>query len=123
MQTLGYPLVALAFAALILRLLAAPDGARLRRAFEWRPLRVLGRYSYAIYLLHVPILYLAGPWFFDPLAKGWPPAAAQLCIWAQMLAACWIAGALSWRLLEQPLLGLRRYFPYRPDPDAAPIPR
>ncbi len=123
MQTLGYPLVALGFSALLVGLLAAPAEARVRRAFEAAPLRALGRYSYAIYLLHVPIIFLAGPYLFDPLAHGWPPLAAQLGIWVQVLAACVLAGAVSWRLLEGPALGLRRYFPFRPGPDAAGIPR
>jgi peptidoglycan/LPS O-acetylase OafA/YrhL len=42
-------------------------GCRTRRAFEWRPLQRIGRFSYSLYLVHAPLLLLAWVYAVDPL--------------------------------------------------------
>ena len=52
--TIGFSAVA-AFSGCVLALsAAAPSGAVIRRLFESAPLRVLGQYSYAMYIFHGP---------------------------------------------------------------------
>jgi peptidoglycan/LPS O-acetylase OafA/YrhL len=41
--------------------------SRTRRAFEWRPLQRIGRYSYSLYLVHAPLLLLAWVYVVEPL--------------------------------------------------------
>jgi peptidoglycan/LPS O-acetylase OafA/YrhL len=63
------------------------------RVLAVRPLRFLGRISYSVYLWHWPILVLA------PIAVG-----AALLPWqtAACVAVSLLAGALSWRFIEEP---------------------
>src|SRR5262249_33161072 len=56
-QTAGYSLLAVAGSLLVamVAIEAAKGGGRLERAFAWRPLREFGKYSYAIYILQLPV--------------------------------------------------------------------
>lgn len=113
-QTVGFTAVALAFALL----LAASAGAdRIRSAapwaqvLRWPALCALGRYSFAIYLMHKPLHDLVG----RPLlaAQGGDLPHSLLLNGAYILASgaalCGMA-ALSYRWIEAPLLGLKRHF-------------
>jgi peptidoglycan/LPS O-acetylase OafA/YrhL len=51
-QVAGYSLLGVVFGGLLVAVLRAPQGSLLARCFESRPLRVLGKYSYALYLFH-----------------------------------------------------------------------
>jgi peptidoglycan/LPS O-acetylase OafA/YrhL len=49
----------LTFAGALARSTVASDDAPLNRALCWRPLALLGKYSYGVYLLHEPLFFLA----------------------------------------------------------------
>src|SRR5216683_2343743 len=56
METVGYPLIALFSAALIVVAIDPTSRhTRLSRFFQTRPMRVLGKYSYALYVFHFPL--------------------------------------------------------------------
>jgi peptidoglycan/LPS O-acetylase OafA/YrhL len=81
------------------------------------PLRQLGQYSYAIYVLHYPLSYAlarAG-WLDRPdfIAWGLTPLQAEFAYTGTMAAIAFAAGALSWHLWEKHFLKLRRLVPYR----------
>ena len=62
-----------------------------------------GTISYGLYLLHkIP---------FD-VAKTFHPDRHPLLALPILLAACYALAALSWNLLEQPFLRLKRFFSY-----------
>ena len=111
--TLGYSLLACGFAALLV-LIIAPGSLPVGRLFEARVLRFFGRYSYALYVFHHPLLFLKPdavsfdrlPTLFGSKLPGW------LLFCALGTATSLALALLSWRLLEKPLLGLRDYFPY-----------
>jgi len=92
-QTVGYPLIAAFYAALLLVTLQTPA---LTRWFSCAPLCCLGKYSYFIYLAHWP-LYL----WVDRL-----PIPAGPIFWLMTFAVSTgllvILGWLSWQLLERP---------------------
>jgi peptidoglycan/LPS O-acetylase OafA/YrhL len=76
---------------------SSPCGGVLR----WAPLMWIGRRSYALYLWHFPVFYLAGPL--------WRPGAepvAGLLAWAVAFALA----TASFRYIEQPMLELKTRF-------------
>jgi peptidoglycan/LPS O-acetylase OafA/YrhL len=107
--TIGYTLVAIGFGALLVHVLHARP-----RAFSGRVLPMLGRYSYALYIVHNPVLYLVGGrWFTHgvPVIGGsqLPGELAGVAMAGGLSMALSIA---SWHLLEKHFLALKRWFPY-----------
>ena len=82
-------------------------------------MRVAGRYSYGLYVVHVPLIplmYLAG---FSP-AKLIPRIgsefAALVLYIVVMLVASFVVAWLSWHLYEKRFLAFKRYFRYNRTP-------
>ena len=106
----GYSALALLFTAVLVRVLTRPSVARW---FTPAWLRFFGQYSYGLYVLHRPcieLLRLAG-FTADGIARGvgFEVAGMLLYMSALMLVSI-VAALLSWRLLEQPFLDLKRFF-------------
>lgn len=66
-------------------------------AAEWlKPAESFGRWSYGVFLWHLPLLlFIKG--------QGWMPSSGVLT-WLLLMVVATIAGALTWRLVERPLL-------------------
>ena len=94
-QTWGYTLVALTSSFLLMVVVSAPLAVRL---FSLAPLRMLGRYSYFIYLIHMPILVL-----LDQVVV-WQGLGRWLVYYGLVTIALVGIGALSWRYFEQPII-------------------
>ena len=99
MSTLGYSVIALASGTLLAGLLTEPW---LARVLGWRPLRMAGRYSYTAYLLHPMVIAELHTRFFPIYTRRF-----LLLVTAMTFALAW----LSWRIYEEPLLRLKRFFP------------
>jgi peptidoglycan/LPS O-acetylase OafA/YrhL len=112
MATVGFSLLCVINGALLVWVLTAPAAARRARCFEARPLRILGKYSYALYLLHGPAAALLGLHYaWDRF--GAHPFLAQGVFWLLAMGFTLALAMLSWVVLEAPLLRLKRHFPYR----------
>src|SRR5207248_6432302 len=79
-------------------------------------LRLFGKYSYAVYLVHEPI------WLTVKQALPVPPIfgyvlPAQLLVYAGMFPLMLVVGWLSWNLIERHFLAFQRFVPY-PKPPA-----
>ena len=114
-QGVGLSLLAIAPAGLLVRAMAAPAGGLWVRILESRVLRILGKYSYALYLLHV-LGGEIGHAFFHPdrwVAGGGSFFVAQLAYWAVAIACSMVLALASWYGIEAPFHRLRRFFPYR----------
>ncbi|MBS0187761.1 MAG: acyltransferase, partial [Planctomycetes bacterium] len=123
-QTVGLTVIGLLFGAILVRAvhasqreLARPEVTRsaLVRMFESRLLRLFGKYSYAMYLFHLPIRAVPRDLLFGKAlpSVGGLQLPAQLTFAAGCIAATFVAAWLSWNLYEKHWLALKRYFEYR----------
>ena len=106
----GYPIFAATFAAIIFLAAARTMNETALNVLDWAPLRSVGKYSYGIYLLHLPILRTSA-WvsralhiYTDTLRGklGW---ISVFCVLSYLLAYA------SWNLYERQFLRLKKYFP------------
>jgi peptidoglycan/LPS O-acetylase OafA/YrhL len=111
-QTIGFTLLCIGWGALLVWIVTAPERARIARLFRLPPLQSLGRYSYAIYLVHLPVALGVHQWLGQAAVRR-HFAAAQLGSFALTLAISYSLALLSWFALEEPMLRLKRRFPYR----------
>jgi len=110
MQRYGYAAVAVLFAAMIA--LALQPGTWAARLGEVRWLRVVGKYSYGIYIFHqIPMKYYAE---FLRWADGLTrfPIAASVMGTAMVFALTMGIAALSYHTVEMFFLRMKRYFAY-----------
>ena len=85
------------------------------RLVAWQPLRFLGKYSYALYLVQVPVAHLLWGFGYGPGVIGRLPHAA-------LGISCSIALAyVSWHLWEKHWLALKSRFP-RATAELVPVP-
>jgi peptidoglycan/LPS O-acetylase OafA/YrhL len=112
-----------AFTALALMVpgaFAVADGGRVRRVMGFPPLAYLGTLAYGIYLWHLGIMIQLQRWDWG-VGTG-PGAFLELLL--PTLGGALVAGALSWHLLQRPMVGWRLPLLRRRPPDAAapPVP-
>ena len=93
-----YPVAALAFPAL--GAASIWFGADLNGIFSTRPLQALGRWSYSIYLLHIPVLLAANAILGEGRVRGDFPL--KLALIAVVVAL----SGLAYRFVEAPLMRL-----------------
>lgn len=115
MQTLGYTSLAAGYAALVALAAASPPESRVIRFLSLGALRTLGRYSYALYLFHVPVRRFVRDEYF-PVA-AFPtlfesPLPGQLLFYVVATAPAFALAWVSWHLFERRMLALNRFFPY-----------
>jgi peptidoglycan/LPS O-acetylase OafA/YrhL len=107
-----HSLLAAAFAALIAIALSSRRESALRQVLVSVPLVLLGKYSYALYVFHHPIVLLMRDFGFQvhlvPSVFGsqWPGLAVFSAI---ATALSFVCALLSWRFVEAPMLRLKRY--------------
>lgn len=82
---------------LVVGVASAPAGSLLSSAFGCRPMEAIGRWSYGIYLWHMPILLILHR------ELGVPAGPGGLVLWIGSIAAISIPfGAATYRFVEQP---------------------
>lgn len=124
-QTLGLTIIAVFFGAVLVRAVAASrreiddPGARrsrLVRLFESPLLRSFGKYSYAMYLFHLPLRALVRDGTLSNKvlpAVGGTQIPAQVAFTVVCIAITYAAAWLSWNLYEKHWLALKRFFDYK----------
>jgi peptidoglycan/LPS O-acetylase OafA/YrhL len=115
MQTVGYTALALLFASLVAVVAGGQGRSVAVRMFDVAPLRSAGKYSYALYLFHIPVRRWVRDYYFPVSAfPTWlgSPLPGQLVFYvAATLPAILLAWA-SWHAYEKQVLKLKRLFPY-----------
>ena len=112
--SIGFSTLCIGFGALLTRVILSAPGSRLSRVLSWRALVTLGTYSYAMYLVHVPLLRVVSKVAVPP---QWSGSARFPLLWVfgytAVLGALTLATAMvSWHLCEKHFLALKRRFPY-----------
>ena len=115
MQTIGFPMLAI-FSAALLVVVMNPKrmGSWYQRTFRSRPLRFFGKYSYGMYVLHLPVVIaFEGIGFgIDSFVKfGRSDMPGTLIFTATATAATTLLAFISWHVYEKQFLKLKKYFP------------
>ena len=109
MQRVGYSLIAITSGSLLVMALQ-PQGVWTRMmSTGW--LRAFGKYSYCLYLIHLPVMRVVREYVFDPgdyavLAPWIGQALFYVVATAPAFGLAW----LSWRFFEAPILSLKSKF-------------
>ncbi len=115
-QCVGITLVSLPLAYFVLRAIA-PDKSFFQKILSFKYLQLIGKYSYALYVLHAPICYWAGSHFPVPsLVQNLPPTWSfvhSLYLILIQFVLSIAAAVISWNILEKHFLKLKKYFPYQ----------
>jgi peptidoglycan/LPS O-acetylase OafA/YrhL len=119
-STIGFPLIALTYGALLVMIMNARAGTHLNRLFTHRFLRSWGKYSYGIYVFHFLIMgvfsWFLPMWEYEVGGSRLPAA----LLFAVILSAISFATAwLSYNLYEKRFLALKRFFEREPVPAAS----
>jgi len=124
-QTVGLTVIAIFFGAILVRAVAAsqreiadPNARRSRlvRLFESPLLRSFGKYSYAMYLFHLPLRALVRDSTLNNKllpSIGGTQIPAQVAFTVVCIAITYAAAWLSWNLYEKHWLALKRYVDYK----------
>jgi len=116
MHAFGFPALVALFGMMVVAAVTAPARSWTARILGARPLRFLGKYSYAMYLFHSPVIAVLskkGLAAWRLASPGESTIPAQLLVMAVAFAVTLALSLASWHLLEQPFLRLKRLFPYR----------
>ncbi len=106
----AYTLIAAFSSALIAILVTYPENSVIRRLFQNRVFSFLGKYSYSMYLLHMPVALLLLQPLYDTRVRGWK----MYLLYVGLTYGITILGSLlTWHLLEKHMLNLKRHFEYK----------
>jgi peptidoglycan/LPS O-acetylase OafA/YrhL len=113
--TVGFSVASLGFGSALVGAVCARRGGLVDRVLSAAPLRTLGKYSYCIYVIHLPIVVsLAVPPGFGHLAlfgyTAMPSTAAYLVHLATATGLSLAVAFVSWHALELPFLRLKGRF-------------
>ncbi|HNB37586.1 MAG TPA: acyltransferase [Anaerolineales bacterium] len=111
----GYTTAALATIGLIGIFVTYPPGNFLRRLFSNPVLIFLGKYSYSMYLFHMTAALILLDVFWHSEMRGWKPFFIYPLT---TYIATVIIALLTWHLLEKHILGLKKYFEYKPQQES-----
>jgi peptidoglycan/LPS O-acetylase OafA/YrhL len=113
---LGFTCIAMLAAALLIAAISLPDRHPLVWLLKRRWLMAFGKYSYALYLLHMPLQAVIDAYLYRPdrfLKVHGSAIPGQLIYYALCLSICFAAAWLSWHCFEKHFLKLKRWFPMR----------
>lgn len=115
MQTIGYSMTTLTGAAMLVAAVARPADSLWPRLLSMGWLRAFGKYSYSLYLFHLPVMRLVREYVFDPVdypALAITPWIGQILFYVAATAPALALSWLSWKAFEAPILRLKEKFPY-----------
>jgi peptidoglycan/LPS O-acetylase OafA/YrhL len=109
MQRVGFSLIAITSGSLLVMALQ-PEGLWTRMmSAGW--LRAFGKYSYCLYLIHLPVMRVMRDYVFDPGDFAMlAPWVGQALFYVVATAPAFGLAWLSWRFFEAPILSLKKNF-------------
>ncbi len=114
-QLFGYSAICVLGGALVAGLTWSSRASLLKRACETPLLRWFGRYSYAGYVIHFPLMYLLlGRWtrLFGPTHFALASVPGRVLFTVLSLGASSGLAYASWFAIERPFLRMKRFFHY-----------
>lgn len=110
-ETIGYSILAMTAAVLVTTVaLFAKENVALIRALAWKPLRSCGKYSYAMYVVHVPIHKLLGTPLLARL-NGHRAMPDRVALYAlAVLSVSYLLARVSYHTFEKRWLALKGRF-------------
>ena len=105
--TWSFSALALFGGSLIVLLKSLSENNWLRIIFRNGILGFFGKYSYAMYLVHAPIIFFLNHEFLNANLKG---GAISLALIAVSILSIILVSLISWNLLEKRVLSLKTYF-------------
>ena len=112
MASYGYTAIAVMFGALMVYALSDGATVGLNRLLSSRFMTQAGKYSYALYMVHVPVAGAVAALMTRSVGSRLGGAPGFLLFAAVAFGVSWLAAFLSWILFEKRLLALKRYFAY-----------
>jgi peptidoglycan/LPS O-acetylase OafA/YrhL len=115
MPQIGYSLIVMIAAAMLIAAVTRPSTSLWTRGLSAGWLRAFGKYSYCLYLTHLPVMRLMREYVFDPFdyeALAIAPWIGQLLFYAVAIIPSFGLAWVSWRIFEAPILSLKAKFPY-----------
>jgi peptidoglycan/LPS O-acetylase OafA/YrhL len=116
-ETIGYTLIAFLFGAILIIAVTSSAQSIPGKVFASSALVFFGRYSYALYVFHPPILFFLKDHVFSvgtlPRLMG-SQLPGQILFIAVATGVSVGVALLSWHFYEQPFLKLKNLFPYQP---------
>ena len=108
-QSYGYTVLAAGFALCMLVTAVPVAGvpALIVHALQWRPLKMVGRYSYAMYVFHMPLHVFFGVALLHAIVGAHPSHAAAFIYITSSIVASFALAALSYHLFERHFLRLK----------------
>jgi len=114
-STVGHTLLACLFGAILVLALTSARDSAVGGIFDSSFLSFFGRYSYALYVFHYPILFFklgAIPLTIVPTIGG-SQFLRQLVFLTMATGVSVSIALVSWHLYEKQFLKLRKFFPYQ----------
>src|SRR5688572_17146215 len=114
-QQYGYSLIAITAGAMLVSAINRPADSLWPRMLSAGWLRAFGKYSYCLYLIHLPVMRVVREYVFNPLkieTIGIGPWSEQVLFYGAATAPAFALAWLSWRVFEAPILRLKARFPY-----------
>jgi peptidoglycan/LPS O-acetylase OafA/YrhL len=115
MQQFGYSLIAVTAGAMLVSAINRPAGSLWPRMLSAGWLRAFGKYSYCLYLIHLPVIRAVRAYAFNPedyATLAIAPWIGQALFYGVAAMPALALAWLSWRLFEAPILSLKARFPY-----------
>ena len=114
MQRVGYSLLALTAGGMLVAGITLPAAGWWPRFLSAGWLRAFGKYSYCLYLVHLPVMRVVRAFVLPPESFVGLGSAllGQLVFYALATAPAFLVAWLSWRVLEAPILRLKSRFTY-----------
>jgi peptidoglycan/LPS O-acetylase OafA/YrhL len=113
---LGFTCIAMLAAALLVAAISLPAAHPLVWLLKRQWLMAFGKYSYALYLLHMPLQAVIDAYLYRPdrfLRIHGSQVPGQCIYFVLCISVCLAAAWLSWHCFEKHFLKLKRWFPMR----------
>ena len=115
MQQIGFTLIACTSAAMLVAALSGTEKGWWPWLLSAGWLRAFGKYSYCLYLIHLPVMRVVREYLYRPTEDLWAAASpwlGQMVFYVMAMAPAFLLAWLSWKMFEAPILKLKEKFPY-----------